>query len=91
MKSVTVVGTIILGLSLIPLPYRACQSWDVSVVDDIGCPVKGETVRLVYQNYSTEARSHEEDHHRRSRVTRVSPTGILGFGVAALLTRPRLL
>jgi len=42
MKSVrtaAVVGTMILGLSLIPLPYIACPNWDVSVVDDIGRPV----------------------------------------------------
>jgi hypothetical protein len=64
MKSVrtaAVVGAIVLGLSLIPIPYVACPSWDVSVVDDIGHPVQRATVRLVYRNYSAEARSHEED------------------------------
>lgn len=60
-RTAAVVGAIVFGGSLIPIPYFACPSWDVSVVDDVGRPVQGETVRLVYQNYSAEAQSHEED------------------------------
>jgi hypothetical protein len=64
MKSVrtaAIVGAIVLGLSLIPIPYLECPSWEVSVVDDHGRPVQGATARLVYRNYSAEVRSHEED------------------------------
>jgi hypothetical protein len=52
---------VILGLSLIPVPYLACPTWDVWVIDENGQPVQGVTVRLVYQNYSVEPGSHEED------------------------------
>jgi hypothetical protein len=45
----------------IPLPYQACPSWDVLVVDTSGNPVPGMTVRLSYQDYSIERASHEED------------------------------
>ena len=54
-------GVVIAALSLIPIPYRACPMWDVLVVDDSGHPVPGVTVRLVYQNYSAESQSHQED------------------------------
>ena len=53
------VGAIVLALLLIPIPYRACPTWDAWVVDETGRPVPGMTVRLVYQDYSAESRSHE--------------------------------
>ena len=56
-----VVGAIVFGLLLIPIPYRACPTWDVWVVDDSGQPLRDVTVLLVYQNYSTESRSHEDN------------------------------
>ncbi len=39
--------------------YLASPRWDVWVVTDDGKPLTGVNVRLVYQNYSTEGRSHE--------------------------------
>jgi hypothetical protein len=50
MRRIAVVAVIIVGLSLIPIPYLACPAWDVWVVDDRGQPVRGVTVRLTYQN-----------------------------------------
>jgi hypothetical protein len=61
MRRIVLVGVVLIGLSLIPIPYLASPAWDVSVVDDTGQPVRGVTVRLSYQNYSAERRSHEED------------------------------
>ncbi len=47
--------------ALIPIPYLASPQWRVWVVDESGAAVEGVTVRRVYQNYSAEGRSHEED------------------------------
>jgi hypothetical protein len=68
-----VVGAIILALLLIPIPYRACPTWDVWVVDDGGQPVRDVTVRLVYQNYSAESRSHENDRITNERGHAIFP------------------
>jgi len=46
---------------LIPFRYQVCPSWDVLVVDASGNPIPGMTVRLNYQDYSVESKSHEED------------------------------
>ncbi len=56
--------TVIAGcfvLTLIPIPYLAVPDWIVRVVDALGKPVPGITVRLEYINYSVESSSHEED------------------------------
>ena len=53
------VGACALLLLLWPSSYLASPRWDVEVVDRSGQPRKGATVRLVYQNYSVEAESHE--------------------------------
>jgi hypothetical protein len=56
-----IVGAAFAAIALIPIPYLASPRWQVWVVDGSGAPVEGMTVRLVYQNYSTEAEGHEED------------------------------
>jgi hypothetical protein len=60
-------GTVFAALSLIPIPYCACPSWDVWVTDGSGHPVEGALVRLDYQNYSVEEDSHEEDRYTDAR------------------------
>ncbi len=60
-RIIALFGAMLIALSLIPIPYLASPAWDVSVVDETGQPVEGITVRLSYQNYSAERRSHEED------------------------------
>jgi hypothetical protein len=50
-----------------PIPYLASPAWHVSVVDDRGRPVQGVIVRLSYQDYSAERRSHEEDRTTNER------------------------
>jgi hypothetical protein len=42
-----------------PHSYLASPRWDVTVVNDDGQPLRQANVRLVYQNYSVEANSHE--------------------------------
>ena len=51
------------GIALAIFPYKSqvCPSWHVRVVDESQRPVAGLTVRLSYQNYSAESRSHEVD------------------------------
>ncbi len=46
-------------LSLLPMPYLASPCWDVRVATNDGRALAGINVRLVYQNYSTDGRSHE--------------------------------
>jgi hypothetical protein len=55
------IGAGLAAVTLIPIPYLASPRWEVWVVSESGAAVEGVTVRRVYQNYSTEARSHEED------------------------------
>ncbi len=57
-----VVGAVALvASSLIPFSYLASPELSVTVVDAAGHPVQGMTVRLVWQNYSVENDSHEQD------------------------------
>jgi hypothetical protein len=58
---ILITGAALAAVALVPIPYLACPSWRVRVVDGSGTPVEGMTVRLVYQNYSVEADGHEED------------------------------
>jgi hypothetical protein len=44
-----------------PVTSPATPEWEVWVVDENGRPLQGVTVRLVWQNYSAETESHEED------------------------------
>jgi hypothetical protein len=56
-----VVGAIVIAATFIPIPYLASPRWEVLVVDSGGNPVEGMTVRSIFQNYSAEASSHEEN------------------------------
>src|ERR1022692_5091983 len=42
-----------------PMSYLASPRWDLWVVKDDGQPIPQIDVRLVYQNYSAESKSHE--------------------------------
>src|SRR5438477_13086353 len=48
-------------VAFIPLRSVQCPAWDVLVTDENGHPLSGITVRLTYQNYSAETKSHEID------------------------------
>ena len=50
---------VLLALCLWPTSYLASPSWNVVVVDADGRPRQHANVRLVYENYSVEANSHE--------------------------------
>jgi len=66
-RIIVIAGIALFGLSVIPVPYLACPRWDVIVVDESGQPLTGMTVRLVYQDYSAERESHEEDRTTNER------------------------
>jgi hypothetical protein len=51
----------IIALALIPIPYLAAPQWSVHVVDEKGRQIEAMTVRLVWENYSVETTSHEQD------------------------------
>ena len=57
------IGAVIaLALGLFyPVHYTAAPSWQVLVVDELGKPIEGMTVRLTYRNYSVEPKGHEVD------------------------------
>jgi hypothetical protein len=73
----------ILALVFVPLPYRACPTWDVTVVDESGWPLPAMSVRLVYQDYSAEDRSHEAILHTSARgaVTFPERSGAVSIAV----------
>ena len=57
-----VVGIIAFAVLIVgawPTSYLASPRWEVWVVDDSGGALSHVNVRLVYQNYSAEGRSHE--------------------------------
>jgi hypothetical protein len=56
-----VAAVIVVGIALIPLRSLDSPAWDVWVTDQSGHPISGLTVRLTYQNYSAEDKSHETD------------------------------
>lgn len=54
------IATLTVGL-VWPIPYIATPAWEVWVVDETGQPLESMTVRLVYQNHSSEETRHEVD------------------------------
>jgi len=42
-----------------PMSYLASPRWEIWVLNDVGQPVSQISLRLVYQNYSAEGKSHE--------------------------------
>lgn len=56
---VDIVAAVLLIIALWPMRYLAAPRWSVAVVTDDGHPLANTNVRLVYQNYSAEGRSHE--------------------------------
>lgn len=56
--SVFLIGVLSVA-ALIPIPYLAAPTWDVSVVTEEGKPMHGVVVRLSYENYSVENQGHE--------------------------------
>jgi hypothetical protein len=78
-----IVGAAFVAIALIPIPYLASPRWQVWVVDGSSAPVEGMTVRMVYQNYSTEAEGPEEDQNTGKRcLCRVSSASIQRIGTA---------
>lgn len=62
-KSKWSVLMVALGAGLVVAPFGSihCPMWQVIVVDEAGSPVSGITVRMSYQTYSAEDKSHEVD------------------------------
>jgi len=49
------------SILLYPFEVSVTPKWTVSVVDEFESPLEGVTVRLVWQHYSVEEKSHEVD------------------------------
>ena len=48
-------------VSLYPSESVVCPTWTIQVVDEAGNPLRGAFVRQVWQDYSIEPQSHEQD------------------------------
>ena len=59
--AVAAVVVLAVGGAFYPISYMAAPEWDVWVVDELGKPLEGMTVRLSYRNYSAETQNHERD------------------------------
>ncbi len=60
-KSVRVIAVSVLVALFIPIPQTIAPDWTVTTLDATHRPLKGITVREVWQQYSLENTSHEED------------------------------
>jgi hypothetical protein len=58
-KLLWIVAAVVVCVACIPVKSLNCPAWDVWVIDETGQPVSGMAVRLTFQNYSAESRSHE--------------------------------
>ena len=58
-KKSAVIIAALLVLMLWPTEYLASPRWDVQVLNQLGKPLNGASVRLVYVDYSVESKSHE--------------------------------
>lgn len=58
---VPILAAVVLGLAVIPFESPECPAWHVTVVDEAGQPAPDIAVRMVFQNYSAERESREED------------------------------
>lgn len=55
------VAFLVLAIALIPLPQTVAPNWTITTRDASRKPITGITVREVWQQYSLERSSHEED------------------------------
>jgi hypothetical protein len=55
------VAALALAIALIPLPQTVAPDWTITTLDASRKPLTGITVREVWQQYSLEHSSHEED------------------------------
>src|SRR5438034_7256296 len=59
--------TVLVGLigagvvSLYPSRSTVCPAWTIRIVDTAGNPLRGAFVRQVWEDYSVESTSHEQD------------------------------
>jgi hypothetical protein len=60
-KVLLILIAIALVVALVPVKSLDCPAWDVWLVDRMGQPVAGMTVRLSYRNYSAEDEDHQVD------------------------------
>jgi hypothetical protein len=58
-KRLWIIAAVTVGVACIPVKSLNCPAWDVWVIDETAQPVSGMAVRLTFQNYSAESRSHE--------------------------------
>lgn len=54
-------ATVVLAIVFIPIPQVVAPDWAVKTLDASHRPLAGVTVREVWQHYSLEESSHEED------------------------------
>jgi hypothetical protein len=60
-KIVCVAAAIVLASVFIPVPQIVAPDWTITTLDAARKPLRGITVREVWQQYSLEDSSHEED------------------------------
>jgi hypothetical protein len=60
-KIVRVAAAVLLAILLIPVPQTVAPDWTITTLDTAHRPLTGITVREVWQQYSLEDSSHEED------------------------------
>jgi hypothetical protein len=60
-KIVCVAAGLVLASGLIPVPQIVAPDWTITTLDAARRPLTGITVRQVWQQYSLEGSSHEED------------------------------
>jgi hypothetical protein len=81
-RRIIVALAVALCILVVPFPQLVRPDWDVWVVDEHGNALEGMNVRLIYQDYSLESRSHEDTqttdgsgHTRFGAKTTISTVG----------------
>jgi len=60
-KALVIIAVAAVAIAIVPLPQTVAPDWTVVTLDAARRPLSGITVREVWQQYSVENRSHEED------------------------------
>ena len=74
-KFIYIVFAILIAAAFIPYPQIVAPAWTVTTVSASHSPLQGVTVREVWEQYSLEASSHEEDRLTDSEGTVFFPRG----------------
>ncbi len=56
-----ILAAVLIVVAFIPMDHTVSKNWNVTVADELGKPVGGVRVTEVWQNYSLEKASHQEE------------------------------